>query len=220
MQTEVSLAIEDSFLTGERALETYSMRRPTTAPVSAEQMTNSRSGSSVHGTIYARAAEFDVRGKEIVYCSNCMLEHPVELSPWNFPICFQAFLHIYEREPLMVGTSNNLYVCPFQFWMSAELVENKQKKSKGKEKQLKIIVHCNHAWDEEKILPPCTVSYGLSLENSGNEPERKTQGTWNCGGEGKQLEWDCLNYGDLINPQKGWINFKNDIAIALEIRRL
>ena len=146
----------------------------------------------------------------------CTLEHE-KVSIWNFPICQRATLQISQRNPLVIRKSNTLFLCPFKFWVEAELVQHKHKRN---EKMFKIIVFCTKAIDDSDDLPASTFRYAFVLNNHNkNGVNKKYEGTWHYP-KHKELYWHSITYSQLIKPGSGWIDNNNDVKVEIELLKV
>ena len=147
----------------------------------------------------------------------CMLKHK-KVSNWNFTICLGAELRVSDRNPLVIGRSNFLFVCPFKFWVRAELVPHKYKHN---EKVFKIIVGYRKANKDYGDLPAASIfRYAFILANHNKDGvHKKYEGTWYYP-KHKELYWHSITSSQLINPESGWINSDNDVIVEIELIKL
>ena len=65
-----------------------------------------------------------------MFDSCCTLEHKnKKMTNWNFRISLLAELHVSQRNPLAIESSNVFFVCPLKFRVRAELSQNKFKRN-------------------------------------------------------------------------------------------
>ena len=117
-----------------------------------------------------------------------------------------SFLHVFNRNPLNVQSSDNLIVgCHSVFRISGYCVN--------------CLLHRNKKWCDERsfriyvsrttivpnsVLPVLT--YKLVLKNHADSKQnRQTTGSWDCSRQ-SEIIWDCISYADLVNPHKKWIH--------------
>ena len=107
---------------------------------------------------------------DIIFTCHCTLKHKY-VSNCYFTICSGAELHVSQRNPLVIGRSSLLFVCPFKFWVEAELVNHKYKRD---EKMFKVIVSCENANKNRGDPPASTFRYALILVNHNENGVVKT----------------------------------------------
>ena len=135
----------------------------------------------------------------------CILKHK-SVSNWNCTVDLVAQLRVSQINPLVIGTSDAIYVCPFMFWLRAELVQNKYRLN---EKWFKIILSCRNANAGFDGLPVSTFRFAFHLINHNKNGVNKTyEGTWYYP-KHKELYWHSITYPQLIHPGSGWINYYN-----------
>ena len=88
-------------------------------------------------------ADDELSDNESFSCA-CVLKHK-KVANWNFTICVEASLRVSQRNPLVIGSSNSLFVCPFRFWLEAELIHRQRRKRT--EKMFRIILRCDNNAD-------------------------------------------------------------------------
>ena len=141
---------------------------------------------------------------------NCMLEHSDQL-PRGYPICLLSSLRVVQREPLLVEKFCDLVVCPFQFWITDEVINHKFKR---KDKMFRIIVNCRHS--DEGQLPAFTFEYGLQLTKASGERKEK-RGIWTYP-KYRKIFWNCIDLSQLLNRQEKWIRDDDTIRVILELK--
>ena len=144
----------------------------------------------------------------------CLIRHRWD-PPTDFPIAIIGLLRVQQRKPLIIDNSNDLILCPFQFWISAQVVPHKDKENV---QMVRFEINCCHVYDDDDRLPPAHFRYGFTLNNnSKNEPDREKEGYWNCA-KHKRMFWYPISVSELLNRRKGWIDRDNDIVVTLELR--
>ena len=157
----------------------------------------------------------DADGNPICNC-DCLLEH-MPKPPLNFPFSLLTRIPVHQREPLLVGRSDSLIICPFQFWITCEVVDMLWDGRKRKVFRFAInFCHVENGVDVE-YLPPSTFHYGLTLNNLEVEGNKTKKGTWEFPKD-KRLLWCSMLCVDLIKPESGWILDNNDIELILELK--
>ena len=144
----------------------------------------------------------------------CMLEHKPG-PQLNVSFILNARLCVRQWNPLDIRISDDLIVCPFEFWISVELVKHKFQRN---EKILRFAINCGHADGKEyELLPASTFQYGIFLNNNKKKPDRKKEGSWMYP-KYKQLDWYTVTYSEFMNPQNGWIDDDDNVLITLELK--
>ena len=143
---------------------------------------------------------------------NCILKHSEEL-PRGYPICLLNILRVVQRHPLLVEKSGELIVCPFQFWITAEVINHKFKRN---DKMFRIIVNCRHADDGR--LPVSTFEYGLRLLKNENSPKvKEKRGIWTYP-KSRKIFWNCIDVSELLDRREKWIRDDDTIQVILELK--
>ena len=144
----------------------------------------------------------------------CHLDHK-KVSNWKFTISFEALLRVSQRNPLLIGMSNTLFVCPFKFWVRAELVRPKRKRAE----KFRIILCCDNR-NNQSELPLSTFRYAFILRNwNKRRGYKEHKGTWYYP-KRKELYWHPITYAQLINSQNNWIDDNNDVTVQIELVKL
>ena len=165
---------------------------------------------------YVRSCKDENTSDDDMFDCYCTLKHK-KVSNWNFTICLQAELHVSQRNPLVIGRSNTLIVCPFTFWIRAELVQHKHKRA---EKMFRIILCCEKANEDFDDLPASIFRYAFILKNHNeNGVDKEYEGTWHYP-KHKELYWHSITYSQLINPGSGWIHNNDNVVVQIELVKL
>ena len=216
VQTEAALLPPNSMLAAEQDVSVASCSSSNESPNSGRFHVYGFQNSFLPDNVVGPLPLDDENNEDELFdCENCVLKH-VENPTWNFPICLRAVLRVYQRNPLIIDSSNFLGICPFYFQLRTELVQHKSKRN---EKMVRIVMSCHVSSFVHDIPLVANFRYLFALVNEkGNDMSKVYEGIWSYP-KHNELFWHAITYSELVNPNSGWIDENNDVRIAIELMR-
>ena len=145
-----------------------------------------------------------------VEACSCGLRHRFDPPPLSAPLQFFLLLQVIKRNPLRLGPSSEIVICPFQFKVKAELVNGNLRT----DKMVRVVVDCFHVLG--KTLPSSTFKYKLWLRNFEDRGRDKNkEGIWSYP-QCREVSWDAIQFSELVNAQRNWIGQRSGCDV-LEI---